>query len=141
MTDLLGGATRGKTRPRGFVDWRPQATTLALLDQVRDVLDEYADYLPLTVRQVFYRLVGAYGYDKTERAYERLSEALNRARPAISPPNGGRLLTTNMHLLPPGCLRSVLQELRRQAARRLRRTKWFALTTLLFVIRVNGKSR
>jgi hypothetical protein len=30
----------------------------------------------------FYRLVGAHGYDKTERAYERLSEALNRARRA-----------------------------------------------------------
>ena len=82
MTDLLGGATRGKTRPRGFVDWRPQAATLALLNQVRDVLDEYADYLPLTVRQVFYRLVGAHGYDKTEKAYERLGEHLNRARRA-----------------------------------------------------------
>ena len=82
MTDLLGGAIRGKTRPRGFVDWKPQAATIALLDQVRGVLDEYADYLPLTVRQVFYRLVGAHGYDKTERAYERLCEALNRARRA-----------------------------------------------------------
>ena len=56
--DLLGGAIRGKTRPRGFVDWKPQATTRALLDQVQGVLDEYANYLPLTVRQVFYRLVG-----------------------------------------------------------------------------------
>ena len=82
MNDLLGGAIRGKTRPRGFVDWKPQAATLALLDQVQGVLDEYADYLPLTVRQVFYRLVGAHGYDKTEKAYERLSEALNRARRA-----------------------------------------------------------
>ena len=79
MNDLLGGAIRGKTRPRGFVDWKPQAATLALLDQVRGVLDEYAEYLPLTVRQVFYRLVGAHGYDKTEKAYERLGEALNRA--------------------------------------------------------------
>ena len=82
MTDLLGGATRGKTRPRGFVDWNPQAATLALLEKVRGVLAEYAEYLPLTVRQVFYRLVGAHGYDKTERAYERLGEALNRARRA-----------------------------------------------------------
>ena len=82
MSDLLGGAIRGKTRPRGFIDWKPQAATVALLDQVRDVLDEYADYLPMTVRQVFYRLVGAHGYDKTERAYERLSESLNRARRA-----------------------------------------------------------
>ena len=37
-------------------------------------------YLPLTVRQTFYRLVGAWGYDKTELAYGRLGEHLNRAR-------------------------------------------------------------
>ena len=82
MTDLLGGALRGKTRPRGFVDWKPQAATLARLGQVQDVLNEYADYLPLTVRQIFYRLVGAHNYDKTEKAYESLGEALNRARRA-----------------------------------------------------------
>jgi hypothetical protein len=68
------------TRVRGFADWRPQSKTLALLDQVKAVLDEYADYLPLTGRQVFYRLVGAHGYDKTELAYSRLLETLNRAR-------------------------------------------------------------
>ncbi len=53
-----------------------------MLDQVAAVLDEYADYLPLTVRQIFYRLVGAYGYEKTELAYSRLCEYLNRARRA-----------------------------------------------------------
>jgi hypothetical protein len=84
MTDLslLGGAKRGKTRPRGFVDWKPQATTTDLLEQVQAVLTEYSAYLPLTCRQVFYRLVGAYSYDKTEKAYARLCEALNRARRA-----------------------------------------------------------
>jgi len=30
----------------------------------------------------FYRLVGAHGYEKTEQAYERLGEHLNRARRA-----------------------------------------------------------
>jgi hypothetical protein len=70
-------------RPRGFItDWRPRADTLALLDQVQAVLDEYADQLPLTLRQIFYRLVGAHGYEKTERAYDRLGEALNKARRA-----------------------------------------------------------
>ena len=43
---------------------------------------EYEDYLPLTVRQIFYRLVGAYGFEKTERAYERLGNHLVRARRA-----------------------------------------------------------
>jgi len=70
------------SRPRGLAEWRPQAKTRLLLNQVQAVLAEYADHLPLTLRQVFYRLVGAYDYDKTEAAYERLAEALNRARRA-----------------------------------------------------------
>jgi glycine/D-amino acid oxidase-like deaminating enzyme len=53
-----------------------------LLDQCKAVLDEYREHLPLTIRQVFYRLVGSAGYDKAERAYARLCEALNRARRA-----------------------------------------------------------
>ena len=80
--DLLGGATRVKTRVRGFASWSPQAATLELLEQVRAVLREYDDFLPLTIRQIFYRLVGAHGYEKTEHAYQRLCEHLNRARRA-----------------------------------------------------------
>jgi hypothetical protein len=80
--DLLGGVERIRTRPRGFAPWSPEKATLALLEQVQGVLDEYADYLPLTIRQIFYRLVGAYNYEKTERAYQRLCEHLNRARRA-----------------------------------------------------------
>lgn len=67
---------------RGFAPWRPQQKTVALLGQVEAVLDEYEDYLPMTIRQVFYRLVGAYGYEKTEEAYWRLCEILVRARRA-----------------------------------------------------------
>ncbi len=70
------------SRPRGLAEWRPQAKTRLLLGQVQAVLTEYADYLPLSIRQVFYRLVGAYDYDKSEAAYERLAEALNRGRRA-----------------------------------------------------------
>jgi hypothetical protein len=80
--DLLGGATRVKTRVRGFASWSPQAATLELLEQVRAVLREYENYLPLTIRQIFYRLVGVHNYEKTEQAYERLCEHLNRARRA-----------------------------------------------------------
>lgn len=71
-----------KTRPRGFAPWNPRADTLELLGQVQSVLTEYADYLPLTIRQVFYRLVGASDYDKTEQAYSRLCETIGRARRA-----------------------------------------------------------
>jgi hypothetical protein len=79
---LLGGAQRIRTRVRGFTPWSPEKATLVLLDQVRGVLGEYVDYLPLAIRQIFYRLVGAHDFEKTERAYQRLVEHLNRARRA-----------------------------------------------------------
>ena len=41
-------------RPRGFItDWRPRPETLAVLSQVEAVLVEYAEQLPLTLRQIF----------------------------------------------------------------------------------------
>lgn len=69
-----------KTRPRGFATWKPRKKTQQLLDLVITVLADHADYLPLTIRQIFYQLVGAASYDKTEKAYGRLCETLNRAR-------------------------------------------------------------
>ncbi len=68
------------TRVRGFALWTPQKKTLALMGQVKEILDEYRDHLPMTIRQIFYRLVGKYEYAKTENAYEGLCEKLNRAR-------------------------------------------------------------
>jgi hypothetical protein len=75
-------AVRGR-RPKGYlVDWNPKPQTIALIDQVQAVLDEYRSFLPMTARQIFYRLVGQYDYDKTELAYARLCEALVKARRA-----------------------------------------------------------
>lgn len=71
-----------RSRPRGYADWRPQATTRALLTDVETVLETYSEHLPLTIRQVYYALVGAGKLDKTDKAYERLCEHLNRARRA-----------------------------------------------------------
>jgi len=68
------------TRAKGYTPWRTQEKTLRLVARVREILEDLDSYLPLTARQVFYRLVGAYGYPKDERAYERLCNALNRAR-------------------------------------------------------------
>jgi hypothetical protein len=64
---LLGGAQRVRTRARGLAPWSPEKATLALLDQVQGILAEYVDHLPLTIRQIFYRLVGAHDYKKTEQ--------------------------------------------------------------------------
>jgi hypothetical protein len=69
-------------RPRGFINWQPRAHTAAVLENVQAVIEEYADFLPLTIRQIYYRMVGVYGYDKTEQAYGRLVELLNKARRA-----------------------------------------------------------
>lgn len=70
-------------RPRGFIEnWRPQRKTVVLLDAVKNILVEYADYLPLTIRQIFYRLVGIDIIKKDEKSYESLCELLNRARRA-----------------------------------------------------------
>jgi|SRR6516165_724937 hypothetical protein len=68
-------------RPRGFIeDWRPRQKSLDLLAKVEAIIAEYA--MPLTIRQIFYRLVGRHGYDKTEQAYDNLGELLTKARRA-----------------------------------------------------------
>lgn len=56
--------------------------TLALIDQVMEIFDMYEPHLPLTNRQIFYRMVGAYDFPKEEKAYIRLCEHLVRARRA-----------------------------------------------------------
>lgn len=81
-SEITAGRENRRSRPKGYAAWRPQQKTKVLLDQVFAVLDEYDDHLPLTVRQIFYRLVGQYDYDKTEQAYDRLAEHLVRARRA-----------------------------------------------------------
>jgi hypothetical protein len=67
---------------RGFVAWKPSDGSLKLLGIIQAVLAEYRDYLPLTLRQVFYRAVGQHGYDKTEAAYKRLGRTAVKARRA-----------------------------------------------------------
>ena len=81
--DLLGGAERKRARPRGFLKfWHPIGRSKVLLAQIEAVLEEYVDHLPLTIRQIFYRLVAAHYYDKTQQAYLRLCDILDRARRA-----------------------------------------------------------
>lgn len=74
--------TKSTRRPKGYADWNPQPHVMAILRQVQEVLDEYSRYGPMTARQIFYRLVGEYGFEKTEQAYNRLASYLVRARRA-----------------------------------------------------------
>lgn len=71
---------RKRKRERGFAPWSPEPESLELVEHVRTVLVLFAAYLPVTIRQVFYRLVATIGYPKDEKAYSRLCEVLVRAR-------------------------------------------------------------
>jgi hypothetical protein len=71
-----------KPRVRGLARWTPRKKTLDLIKKIEAVLAEYEQHLPLTIRQIFYRLVGVHGYSKTEKDYKNLCEVLNRARRA-----------------------------------------------------------
>jgi hypothetical protein len=83
MTETVSGRTYTATRVRGFAPWNPRPDTLDVISRVQDILVRYSAQLPLTNRQIFYILVGSeQGYPKTEQAYARLCEYLNRARRA-----------------------------------------------------------
>ena len=72
---------RKTTRPRGFMEnWNPEDKTIELIDNIRNVLDENIEILPLTLRQIFYMLHSDYGFDKTEKSYKRLCEIATKAR-------------------------------------------------------------
>jgi hypothetical protein len=67
---------------RGYADWNPKPDAAHWVRCTRQVLEEYRDEWPLTVRQLFYRLVAVHGYTKTEAAYTKLTQILGRARRA-----------------------------------------------------------
>jgi hypothetical protein len=70
-------------RPRGFIeDWCPRPATKELLETIAGILAAYWNELPLTLRQLFYILVGRHSFEKTELAYDRLGELMNKARRA-----------------------------------------------------------
>ncbi len=82
LQDFTAGRENTHKRPKGYAPWRPQKKTARLMFQVKQILEEYRAHLPLTARQIFYRMVAAYGYPKTESAAGSLSEYLVRARRA-----------------------------------------------------------
>jgi hypothetical protein len=64
-------------------DWNPRDKKRQLLQQVQAVMEEYSDHLPLTIRQIFYRLVATHNFPKTEDAYKnQLCELMTMARRA-----------------------------------------------------------
>jgi hypothetical protein len=69
-----------RSRPVGYAPWAPRAKTRESLDQILSVLDDHADYWPITPRQVLYRLMGRGEAIKDDA--ERIGEYLNRGRRA-----------------------------------------------------------
>jgi hypothetical protein len=67
---------------RGFIEWNPNTNSQQLLIKIASVLGDYLDLLPLSIRQVFYRLVAIHDYPKTEKAYGKLIYLLGKARRA-----------------------------------------------------------
>lgn len=67
---------------RGYAAWKPKAEAIHWVRATREVVDAYRDYWPLSVRQIFYRLVADHQYEKTEAAYMKLTQILSRARRA-----------------------------------------------------------
>lgn len=64
------------------MDWEPNEEWAPVIKATNEILREYSQYGPMTVRQIFYRLVGKYGFKKDERAYKNLVNNLVKARRA-----------------------------------------------------------
>ncbi len=73
-----------RVRPKqyGWVPWEPVPATKLVIDQVRSILSDQSDYLPLSIRQIFYLGVSAHGWTKTDKFYRHLCNYLTRARRA-----------------------------------------------------------
>lgn len=74
-------------RPKGYMDnWTPSPEKAEIIRQVQSVIA--ASSYEISVRFIFYRLVGNFGYPKTERDYKNLAELLVKARRARLIPFG-----------------------------------------------------
>ena len=66
---------------RGFIDWNPRPETLALVLEIQRIIaEDFANILPVTGRQVFYRLV-ALGFIGKDEA-DKISRIIAKARRA-----------------------------------------------------------
>jgi hypothetical protein len=59
--------------------WSPSRENLEIIQQVKQIISA-GRFGAMSVRFIFYRMVGNYGFPKTERDYKRLAELLVKAR-------------------------------------------------------------
>jgi hypothetical protein len=80
---ILGAAKlSAEQRDRGFVEWVPKPATQVIIDQIKEVLEEYSEHLPLTARQIYYRLIDGQGHTKGKEFERQLYTILRRGRRA-----------------------------------------------------------
>lgn len=80
MPDIFDRVVYEHTRARGWINWNPNLETQRTLGAIDRILTEYRAYLPMTARQIFYRLIGQNEIVKTEQSYQRLLTILTKAR-------------------------------------------------------------
>jgi hypothetical protein len=69
--------------PLGYLgSWQPYRKAQIMLGQVKCILDENAAHLPLTCRQIYYRMIGEFRYTKGEKFKRSLYDLLVNARRA-----------------------------------------------------------
>ena len=70
-------------RDLGYVPWDPRPDQGGeLLRDVQSVIAQYQAQLPLAIRQIYYVLLGKFGYPKGRQFERRLSYVMNRGRRA-----------------------------------------------------------
>ena len=79
MVEVPAGRNK-RSRPVGYAPWSPRAGTREALDQILSVLDDHAEYWPITPRQVLYRLMGRGQATKADA--ERIGDYIVRGRRA-----------------------------------------------------------
>ncbi len=66
-----------------YTDWEPTPPTIAVVDTVNSIIDEYqADGYTLTLRQLYYQFVARGMLENSERSYKNLGNTITKARMA-----------------------------------------------------------
>jgi len=73
---------------RGFIDWKPQKRSIPLIEHILSVVNYYRDYdYPApTCRDVYYDLIGWYGYEKGDKFNRKVYNLLRKMRRVRSGP-------------------------------------------------------
>ncbi|HKJ35724.1 MAG TPA: hypothetical protein VKA36_04080, partial [Solirubrobacterales bacterium] len=78
VSELTAGRKDGSKRDRGYVPWNPYTKSKATLEHVLSIMDEYRAHWPITNRQVVYRMMGRFGYSKSDA--DHIYYVLDRGR-------------------------------------------------------------